>query len=216
MRALVQRPLAVVLLGVAAVLATPTQAQSGAARSPEDLAASAVDALERNATTPAEQPEEVTIRGRRTVTQYRLEMERARDDIVAIFNELNEKGDNDVVCRNERPTGSRMPQRVCRSVAESKAEARAAKDFLNALTFSSGQFRAPQGVVLPGGQQVNAAIGTAEAQSDTVTQGAAARANLEKELLRLMSESRPLYRAVLEYVEAEEQYKAAREEGTQQ
>jgi hypothetical protein len=69
---------------------------------------------------------------------------------------------------------------------------------------------------MSGGPQVNAAIGTTEAQSDTVTQGAAARASLEKELLRLMSESRPLYRAVLKYVEAEDQYKRAREEGTQQ
>jgi hypothetical protein len=225
MRSLVQRPIALAVLGLAAALSCPTLAQSNAsqgARSPEDLAASAVGALERNAATPAaEEPEEVTIRGRRTVTEYRLEMERARDDIVKIFNELNDDSDNEVVCRNERPTGSRMPVRVCRSVAESRAEAAAAKNFLNSLTLSSGEFRTIEGGPstrsvasadgVGGGFQVTADIGTGEAQGEMVTRGAAARANLEKELLRLMSESRQLYRAVLTYVEAEDAYKAARE-----
>lgn len=206
------------MLGLAAVLTGPALAQSEP--SPEDLASAAVDALERNAAPPAEETEEVTIRGRRTVTQYRLEMEEARDEIVETFNELNDDSDNEVVCRNERPTGSRMPVRVCRSVAESKAEAAAAKNFLNALTMSSGEFRAIEGGAgtrsvsgptgVAGGPQVTADIGTAEAQGEMVTRGAAARANLEKELLRLMGESRQLYRAVLTYVEAEDEYKAAR------
>lgn len=217
MRALVQHPLALVVAGLAAVLACPTLAQSDSAatRSPEELAASAVDALERHAAPPAEEPEEVTIRGRRTVTQYRLEMEQAREEIVEIFNELNDDSDEDVVCRNERPTGTRMPIRVCRSVAESRAESRAAKDFLNALTMSAGGFRAAPGTTAPGGTQANANSGTAQAQTDGAVGGAGARATLEKELLRLMGESRQLYRAVLTYIEAADEYKAAREEGTQ-
>jgi hypothetical protein len=219
MRVRVQRLTALAIFGVAAVLAGPAFAQSPAAeRSPEDLATSAVGALERSAAPPAaEEPEEVTIRGRRTVTEYRLEMERARDDIVKIFNDLNDDSDQEVVCRNERPTGSRMPVRVCRSVAESRAEAAAAKNFLNALTMSSGEFRDQSGgpVIAAGGPQINAAVGTAVAQGDMVTQGAAARASLEKELLRLMGESRQLYRAVLKYVEVNDEYKAAREEATQ-
>jgi hypothetical protein len=215
MRALVQRLPAVALFGLGALLGGQSLAQSAAGeRSPEELASSAVGALERNAAPPAaEEPEEVTIRGRRTVTEYRLEMERARDDIVRIFNELNDDSDNEVVCRNERPTGSRMPVRVCRSVAESRAEAAAAKSFLNALTMSAGTFLDQSGapVVAAGGAPFNAAAGTAAAQGDMVVQGAAARATLEKELLRLMGESRPLYRAVLKYVEVNDEYKAARE-----
>jgi hypothetical protein len=203
-----QRP-TLAIFGLAAVLAGPAFAQSPAAeRSPEDLATSAVEALEANQATSTEPVEEVTIRGRRTVTEYRLAMEKARDDIVKIFNELNDDGDQEVVCRNERPTGTRMPQRVCRSVAESRAEARAAKDFLNDLTMGAGKFSS---LTEPGGTQVNANAGTAGAQSDMVMQGAAARATLEKELLRLMGESRQLYRAVLEYVETNDEYKAARE-----
>ena len=143
MRAFVQRPSVFAVLGLATVLTSPTLAQSEP--SPEDLASAAVDALERNAAPPADETEEVTIRGRRTVTQYRLEMEQARDEIVEIFNELNDDSDNDVVCRNERPTGSRMPIRVCRSVAESRSEAAAAKNFLGALTRSAGGFLAAPG-----------------------------------------------------------------------
>ena len=207
MRTLIQRSLAFATFGVAAVLCGPTLAQSDAAageRTPEELAATAVDALQRNAATPAaEEPEEVMIRGRRTVTQYRMEMEQAREEIVEVFNELNDDSDNDVVCRNERPTGSRMPIRVCRSVAESRAEARAAKDFLNALTVNAGKYT---GGVPEGGS------GTAAAQTQGVTGGADARATLEKELLRLMGESRQLYRAVLKYVELESEYDTAREQ----
>jgi hypothetical protein len=205
----VRRPAALGIFGLAAMLAAPAWAQAPAAeRSAEDLAAAAVEALETNSVTSTEEPEEVTIRGRRTVTEYRLEMERARDDIVKIFNELNDDSDQEVVCRNERPTGSRMPVRVCRSVAESRAEARAAKDFLNALTMNAGGFRSLTGATE--GTQANANSGTAAAQTGMVMQGAAARATLEKELLRLMSESRPLYRAVLKYVEVSDEYKTAR------
>jgi hypothetical protein len=138
-------------------------------------------------------------------------MEQAREEIVEVFNELNDDSDNDVVCRNERPTGSRMPIRVCRSVAESRAEARAAKDFLNALTLNAGTYTGG----LPEGAQVNAGSGTAAAQTQGVAGGADARATLEKELLRLMGESRQLYRAVVKYVELENEYKTAREEAKQ-
>ena len=213
MRELIPRlPLGAMCI-LAAVLSGAALAQSDSAaggRSPEELAASAVDALERNAAPAEQETEEVTIRGRRTVTQYRLEMEQAREEIVETFNELNDDSDNDVVCRNERPTGTRMPIRVCRSVAESRAESRAAKDFLNALTRSAGGFMG-QG----GGTQANANSGTAAAQTEGAVGGEAARATLEKELLRLMAENRKLYRAVLTYVEAEEAYKTAREEGAQ-
>jgi len=227
MRAFVQHPLSLVVAGLAAMLACPTLAQSGSAaagQSNEELATSVVDALERNAATPVdEETEELTIRGRRTVTEYRLDMERARDDIVKVFNELNEDADDEVVCRNERPTGTRMPIRVCRSVAESRAEAAAAKNFLNSLTLSSGEFRAIEGgpatrsvsgaTGVTGGPQVLAEFGAAGAQGEMVTKGAAARVQLETEFVRLMGESRQLYRAVLKYVEVNAEYEAAARAG---
>ena len=164
---------------------------------------------------PTEEPEEITVRGRRTLTEYRLELEEAREEIVKIFNEENSDQGNDLVCRNERPTGSRMPQRVCRTAAESAAEASAARWFLNSLTTSAGKFQtAPSGTGAPppaGGPQINAAIGTAVAQGNEAAGGAAARAKLEEELLRLERENRRLYRAVVKYLELEEDYNKARE-----
>ena len=83
MRAFVQRSLAFALVGFAAVLS----AKCSPKRTPHRRA---------NATTAAEPPEEVTVRGRRTMTQYRLELERARNEIFRIFNEANEGTDNDI------------------------------------------------------------------------------------------------------------------------
>ena len=45
---------------------------------------------------PAEPPEEVTVRGRKTMTQFRLEIERARDDVFRRFNEANEGSGTDI------------------------------------------------------------------------------------------------------------------------
>src|SRR5688572_18308877 len=115
MRVLVQRPLAFALVSLAAVFSGQAfaQAASGAAA--------------------AEPPEEVTVRGRRTLSQYRLELEKAREDIFRRYNEANEGNDTDITCRDEQPTGSRMAQTVCRSQAENQADAAASRDFLSAL-----------------------------------------------------------------------------------
>jgi len=198
MRYLIQRPLAFAVIGLAAVLSGRALAQADPAPEPA-------------ATSSTEKPEEITVRGRRTLTEYRLELEEAREEIVKIFNEENSDQGNDLVCRNERPTGSRMPQRVCRTAAESAAEASAARWFLNSLTTSAGKFQAAPGTTSPGGPQINAAIGTAVAQDNEAAGGAAARAKLEEELLRLERENRKLYRAVVKYLELEDQYNKARE-----
>ena len=65
------------------------------------------------------------------------------------------------------------------------------------------------------GERTPEGLAAAAAQTQGVTGGADARATLEKELLRLMGESRQLYRAVLKYVELENEYKTAREEAKQ-
>ncbi len=212
MRAFVQRPLAFAILGFAAVLSGRALAQSSSE-------ASTVDAPGQSATNPAEEPEEITIRGRRSLTEYRVELERAREEIVEAYNEANSSDDNDVTCRNERPTGSRMPQRVCRSNAESEAEASAARWFLNSLTTNAGRFEGEPGVgaggaAVPfaGGPQVDAAIGTAVAQGDEVAGSLVSRAKIEEELERLKKENRQVYRAVVKYIELEDEYNKARAE----
>src|SRR5687767_6807006 len=102
MSAFVQRSLAVVvLISSAAVVSGRALGQAGSAPSTD-------------AAKPVEQPEEVTVRGRKTVAQYRLELERQRDEIFRIFNEANQGTDNDIRCRDEQPTGRRIRQTVCR------------------------------------------------------------------------------------------------------
>jgi hypothetical protein len=194
MRVLVLRPLAFAAFGVAAVLAGRAFPQ---------------------ATSSAEPPEEVTVRGRKPLSQYRLELEQARDEIFKIYNEANEGNDNDITCRDEQPTGSRMRQDVCRSNAENQGDATAARGFLNALLMSSGSFvsgtrAGGASTPLAGGTQVNANAGTGAAQGAGAAAEQAALASFEAEFRRLLSEDRQLYRAVVKYAELEGEYARAR------
>ena len=196
MRVFVRRPLAFAIVSLAAVLSGRALAQSDAAN-------------------PTEAPEEITVRGQKSLTQYRVELEEAREELVQIYNEENSSDANDVTCRDEQPTGSRMPQRVCRSNAQSKSEASAARWFLNALTTSAGRYEGPGGAgsaPFQGGPEINAEIGTAVAQGDGVAGDAAGRAAVEKELERLKKENRRVYRAALKFIELQDEYNNARQD----
>ena len=193
MRVLVQRPLVFAVVSLTALLSGPAfaQAPSGAAAA-------------------AEPPEEVTVRGRRTLTQYRLELEKAREDIFRRYNEANKGNDTDIRCRDEQPTGSRMPQTVCRSKAEDEAASAAARNFLGSLFANAGEFKTYSGIGPPGGAQINAAEGMRQAQGEGASGGADALAQFETEWNRLLREDRQLYRAVVKYAELEDEYNAAR------
>ena len=223
MGAFVRLPLVFAVCGLAAVLAGGRPLAQSAESAPSSdsaerrLAAATIDALQPMPASAAEQPEEVVVRGRKSLARYRLAMERARDDIVKIYNEANSNDDNDVTCRDERPTGSRIPQRVCRSNYENRAEATAARAFLHALFESAGNFQGARGPTgpPPGGAQVNALVGTGNAQGDAAGKAAISRAQLEEEMERLLKENERLYRAVVKYVELKDDYDRAREDSTQ-
>jgi hypothetical protein len=207
MRAFVRRPLALAIVGLAAVF-------SGRALAQADSVPDGASAGRSGVSNPAEEPEEITVRGQRTLEEYRLELEAAREDIVAAYNEANSSDANDITCRNERPTGTRMPQRICRSNAQSEAEAKASRDFLRALTHSAGNFTSPPG---PGGgpaeaigPQINASIGAGVAQSEGELLSAESRLVIEAELERLKKENRQVYRAVVKYLELQDEYARAR------
>ena len=199
MRAFVQRPLAFAISALAVALAGPVLAQEASGGAPADGA--------------TEAPEEITIVGGRPLSDYRLELEEARLALVDAYNEANSSDANDVTCRNERATGTRMPQRVCRSKAQSDAEASASMNFLRSLTHSAGNFREPAGpggTQIPGGAQLNASIGAATAQSGAEVLSAESRAAIEAELETLKKENRQVYRAVVKYLELEDEYNRAR------
>src|SRR5262245_51453371 len=189
MRAFVQHALAVVVFGLG-VLADRALAQVDAA------------APTPGATTATESVEEVTVRGEKSMTKYRLEIEQARDEVFRLYNEANEGKDNDITCRAEQPTGSRMRQDVCRSNAENKADSDAARGFLNSLLRSAGGYRGAGA----GGTNVNANIGTGAAQGAGQSGEAEALAQFEEEWRRLLSENRQLYRAVVKYAELQDAY----------
>src|SRR5688572_32439965 len=73
---------------------------------------------------PVEEPEEIIVRAK-PLNRYRAEIEVARDEMIRLFNEANEGDDNDVRCRYEVPTGSRIPVRVCFSAAQDRVSANA-------------------------------------------------------------------------------------------
>jgi hypothetical protein len=219
MRASVYAPLAFAVVGLSTVLSGRVLAQADPAPDgvSAEVGATAAGPSGTGAAQPPRDIEEVTIRGKKPLAQYRVELDQAKEEIVRIYNEANSSNDNDLVCRDERPTGSRIPHRVCRSVAQDRADATGAKNFLDSLFFSAGNYQGPQGPAgpPPGGAQVNALIGTSDAQNDAATKGAAATADVGAELERLKKENKQLYRAVVKYVELQKEYDEARKGSAQ-
>jgi hypothetical protein len=194
MRALAQRPFAFAVLSLVAVLPMRVLAQADAAATTPSAASS-------------EEVEEVTVQGRKTLTQYRLEIEQARDEVFRRYNEANKGKDNDITCKDEQPTGSRMRQNVCRSEAENRAHAAAAFDFLTGLVRSAGNFNEAGGAP---GTQVVANVDTGVAQGDGQSGQADALTQFEAEWRRLLSEDRQLFRAVVKYAGLQDEYDRAR------
>ena len=141
MRPFTQTLFSFAIAGLAAVLSGGAAAQPSPppGNTPEEtLEGAAADALIADAAGAAEQPEELTVRGRQdAVGRYRMEMVKAREGLVETFNELNNAEENEITCKNEAATGTRMTQNVCRSKAENDASARAAKGFLDGLLRSA-------------------------------------------------------------------------------
>jgi len=145
---------------------------------------------------PVEEPEEIVVRAK-PLNRYRAEIEVARDEMISLFNEANEGDDNDVRCRYEAPTGSRIPVRVCFSAAQDRASANAARDFLNALAMGAGSVS--QGAATGIGSAQNAA-------------GIESRAMVEfaDEWRRVMGTNQQFHDAVVKYRELENEFDRAR------
>lgn len=168
MRAFVQRSLACAIVSLAAGLSGLVLAQS------------------------AEEPEEIIVRAK-PLNRYRAEIELARDEMIRVFNEANDGEDNDVRCRYDVPTGSRIPVRVCFSAAQDRASAGAAGDLLNGLFLGRGTEIA--------GAALNAADGESRAML-----------GFEKEWRRVMATNEKLREAAAKYRELENEFDRARGE----
>ena len=126
-----------------------------------------------------------------------MEIELAQDEMFRLFNEANEGDDNDVRCRYEVPTGSRIPTRVCWSAAQDRASATGARDFLQEGTRSS------RSASLSTGTGLGSAPNTAGEESSAMVE-------FEKEWRRLMSTNLQFQAAVVEYRELENEFNRAR------
>ena len=141
---------------------------------------------------PVEEPDEIIVRAK-PLSRYRAEIEVARDEMVRLFNEANEDDENDVQCRYEAPTGSRIPVRVCFSAAQDRASANAARAFLQALSDANGS--AAEGSVTGIGAAQNAA-----------GQESRAIVKFEEEWQRLMGTNQQFHDAVVKYRELEDEF----------
>jgi hypothetical protein len=146
----------------------------------------------QDAIQPPEDIEEVIVRGGKPLSQWRLEVHEAQDELFKLFNEVNEGEDNDLRCRDEAPTGTRIPQRACWSHAQEKAGAAGARMFLNELLLS--------------GKRGNADRAIAQAMSNAARDARTAEERFQDEWERVLSGDQQFAEAVAEYAELKAEF----------
>jgi hypothetical protein len=57
--------------------------------------------------------EEIIVVAPRSLSSMRIEIRRAENNVVALFNAMNDEHDYDIRCRQEVSIGTHIPQRVC-------------------------------------------------------------------------------------------------------
>jgi hypothetical protein len=65
--------------------------------------------------------DEVTVHGMRLRDMPR-EIDKAEERFFQLYSELNEKEDLDIRCHKDKPTGSRIPQQICKPVFFARAQ----------------------------------------------------------------------------------------------
>ena len=93
----------------------------------------------------SEDIEELTVVAPKALESMRQELVIAEDDVLSVFNALNDDDQYDIYCTEERPTGSYIPVRVCRARFVDTVSAQNAYDFLSGtssdLADPTGQLR---------------------------------------------------------------------------
>jgi len=79
--------------------------------------------------------EELTVVAPRLLEAMRQELVIAEDDVLNSYNALNDDDLYDINCRDERPTGTYIPVRICRAEFVNQETARTAYDFLSGLDY---------------------------------------------------------------------------------
>ncbi len=74
--------------------------------------------------------EEVVTIAPRTLRLMRVEIRRAEENVIDLFNAVNTDGEYELRCRREAPLGSHIPVRACSTRIVDRLTARASQDFV--------------------------------------------------------------------------------------
>jgi len=127
--------------------------------------------------------EEVVTIAPRTLRLMRVEIRRAEENVIDLFNAVNTDGDYALRCRREAPLGSHIPVRACSTTIVDRLTARASQDFV-----MTGFYDYPAAEIRYHEQM------------------------LRETMSRLISEDPLLHRALTEYYLLKTEYDAEREE----
>jgi hypothetical protein len=146
-----------------------------------------------------EQPDEIIVRGRKSVFALRHEADLALEHVFDVFNEYNSDDDFDIHCSLKRVTGQRTKKQVCSPVYADKATAKAGKELTRRIQAQCGDQICEQG--LTGGQgQWQSALNDLGVMNK----------RLEAEMKRLALENREVAKAIDDYNAADRAYREQR------
>jgi len=162
-----------------AIFAAVLVCQASIAQEPPSAPASPNGTSEQNSAAM----EELTVVAPQSLSTMRDELIRAEEDVLAVFNSLNDDDDYDITCRRERPIGSNIPVRVCKAAFVDREQAKAAQDYLGGRGYVDpiGQLRYHEEI-------------------------------LRQKMSELMEESPDLFQALMAYYELKTGYDAERDD----
>jgi hypothetical protein len=179
-------------LGLIAVLVLGTIGASPWARA--QPAAEPANTADRD-----EQPDEMIVRGRRSVFALRHEADLALEHVFDVFNAYNSDDDLDIHCSLRRITGQRRKKWICSPVYADKATAKAGKELARRIQDACGDQICEKGLVSGQGQWQSA-----------LNDLGVMNKRLEAEMKRLALENREVAKAIDEYNAADRAYREQR------
>ena len=142
--------------------------------------------------------EEVTVVGFRTLRDFRIELQTARERVYGLFNSLNSDDKFDIECHNLPRTGTRIPQRVCRPRYADDATKDAGYEFATVLHSNCGVLE-------------ESCLESANSRAQAiVTRVPVGDRQLSEEVQRLVQENPEFRKAIVDYEAVERRYQDAR------
>lgn len=151
--------------------------------------------------TKAQSDDEVVVTGRRLQT-LRKDVGVAQEDLYKAFNANNSDHELDIHCREELPTGSRIPRRVCRPAFVDTATSRGGRELVSTIIHEC------RGAPICPMQDASANIAGAAAQESLGNLRYMAK-RLDNEMRRLIRENPEVAKAAAKYQAKEKAYEEA-------